>query len=114
MPPDTFTHLLTQPRFFVMPVVGVTAVEDDPQTTDVDATVEEVEEVVGREGLRDNPLTRIDFYATTGTFDIDGDDDTDETVLKYIGSVDGSAAGAQDFDANLDTDDATTDNDSRK
>ena len=57
---------------------------------------------------------RINFYATTGTFDIDGDDDTNETVLKYIGSVDGSAAGAQDFDANLDNDAATTNNDSRK
>ena len=101
-------------RFFVMPVVEVAAVEDDAGTADVDETVEGVDEVVGREGLRDNPLTRIDFYASTGTFDIDGDDDTDETVLKYIGSVGGSAAGAQDYDGDLDDDDATTDNDSRK
>ena len=73
--------------------------------------------MVGREGLRDNPLTRIDFYATTTTFDIDlianEGVDARETTLKYIGSVDGSAAGAQDFYANV-NDDGTTDNDSRK
>ena len=50
------------------------------------------------------------------TFDIDGEDNAngDDVVLKYIGSVDGSAAAAQDFDDNVDADDATTDNDSRK
>ena len=91
--------------FFVMPVVGVTA---DPNAT---PPVEAVEEVPGNEGLRDNPLARIDFYATTMTFDIDGVDNGDDMVLKYIGSVDGSAAGARDFDGDVNGD---SDNDSRE
>ena len=101
-------------RFFTMPVVEVVEVVADPNADPPVEAVAPVAEVVGNEGLRDNPLTRIDFYATTTTFDIDVDDDTDETTLKYIGSVDGAAAGAQDFDANIDGDAATTANDSRK
>ena len=103
-------------RFFVMPVVEVLEVDADPDADPPVVGVDAVAEVVGKEGLRDNPLTRIDFYATTKTFDIDGEDNAngDDVVLKYIGSVDGSAAGAEDFDANIDNDAATTDNDSRK
>ena len=102
--------------FFVMPVVEVTAVPDDPQTMDIDETVEGVDPVTGSEGLRDNPLTRIDFYATTETFDIDGVDNAngDDVVLKYIGSTDAATAGARDFDGNTDNNAATTDNDSRE
>ena len=39
---------------------------------------------------------------------------TDETVLKYIGTVDGADAIVDDFDNDIDDDDETTAHDSRK
>ena len=70
---------------------------DDTQQVLSDAT----------EGLRDNPLTRVDFYATVATAGGNGRD-----ALKYIGSVSGSAAGAEDFDSDPAADPAA--NDSRR
>ena len=99
-------------RFFVMPVVGVDAVIDDADT-DADESADAIVEVVGREGLMNDPLERIDFYATTVTFDIDGDDEK-ETVLKYIGTVDGADAIVDDFDNDIDELAETTAHDSRK
>ena len=101
-------------RFFVMPVVAVDAVVANPTADPPVVGVDAVAEVTGNEGLRDNPLARIDFYATTETFDIDGEDNAngDDVVLKYIGSVDGSAAGARDFDGGVVID--SDDNDSRE
>ena len=103
-------------RFFVMPVVEVGEVTAEPTATPPVEAVEGVDPVTGSEGLRDNPLTRIDFYATTETFDIDGmdNDNGDDVVLKYIGSMDAATAGARDYDANIDNNAATTDNDSRE
>ena len=88
---------------FKMPVAGRAA---DPDAT---PPVTAIAHVVGAEGLRDNPLTRVDFYAT-----VDNDGGNGRDALKYIGSVSGSSAGAEDFDANTDNDDTTTDNDSRR
>ena len=51
--------------------------------------------VAGQQGLRDNPLTRVDFYAAVNA----EDGGNGRTALKYIGSVNGGTAGAEDFDA---------------
>ena len=51
----------------------------------------------GMQGLRDNPLSRVDFYAAVDTDG--GARVTDGTsALKYIGSVSGATAGAIDYD----------------
>ena len=92
-------HATASGRHFIMPVV---AVADDASTPNIDETVAEV---VGREGLRDNPISRVDFYAAV---DRQVGSDGNE-ALKYIGSVSGSSAGPEDFDS----DDDNT-NDSRR
>ena len=83
---------------------------DDPSTTDVVETDFVVTAAVdGVQGLRDNPLTRVDFYAAVNA----EDGGNGRTALKYIGSVDGDLAGAEDFEADPDAD-ADTDPDSRR
>ena len=52
----------------------------------------------GAHGLRDNPLTRVDFYAA-----VDTDGGNGREALKYIGSVDGATAGAEDGDFDEET-----------
>ena len=61
------------------------------------------------EGLRDNPFTRVDFYAKVARAGGAGND-----ALKYIGSVNGAAAGSQDFDSTPDTTDDDVLLDSRR
>ena len=85
---------------FTAPTAGTV---DDPATT----PDEGADGTNGTQGLRDNPLTRVDFYAT-----VDNDGGNGRSALKYIGSVSGSAAGAQDYDSN--TDDDNDANDSRR
>ena len=77
------------------------AVVDDTTTTTVDETASAVD---GTQGLRDNPISRVDFYAAVATGGGSGRD-----AMKFIGSVDGRLAGSED----IDTDDNNA-NDSRK
>ena len=70
---------------FVMPAVAVPGSPGPPP-------VAAVPEVVGQRRLRDNPISRVDFYAAVDTDGSDGDE-----ALKYIGSVDGGLAGAEDY-----------------
>ena len=94
-------------RHFKAPTPAVLG--DNPATTDVVETDFEITAAVpGEQGLRDNPLSRVDFYATVDTED--GGNGRD--ALKYIGSV--SGPGAEDYDADIDGDAATTDPDSRR
>ena len=82
---------------------------DNPATTDVVETDFVITAgVAGTEGLRDNPVTRVDFYAKVARDDgaVDG---VGNDALQYIGSIDGAVAGALDFDSD---DDGT--NDSRR
>ena len=75
---------------------------DNPDTPDtVETDFEITAAAVGAQGLRDNPLTRVDFYAAVNA----EDGGNGRTALKYIGSVNGGTAGAEDFDA--DTTDTT-------
>ena len=82
---------------------------DDPGTTDVVETdFVTTDAVDGTQGLRDNPISRVDFYAA-----VDAEDGGNgRTALKFIGSVNGATAGAEDFDSEDGTDDGT--NDSRR
>ena len=74
---------------------------DDPSTADTVETDFVVTAAVdGVQGLRDNPLSRVDFYAAVNA----EDGGNGRTALKYIGSVDGDLAGAEDFDADPSTD----------
>ena len=83
---------------------------DDPSTTDVTETdFVTTAAVDGTQGLRNNPLTRVDFYAAVNA----AAGGNGRTALKYIGSVDGDLAGAEDFEADP-TADADTDPDSRR
>ncbi len=91
----------TGPLGFLAPI---SPVADDP-TTDAD---EAVVGVAGMQGLRDNPISRVDFYAAVAT-----DGGNGREALKFIGSVSGASAGAIDYDGNRDGNAATTDNDSR-
>ena len=76
---------------------------DDPDTPDVVETDAEVTAAIdGMQGLRDNPIARVDFYASVAA--IAGGAGTN--FFKFIGSVPGSAAGARDSD---DDDDGTND-----
>ena len=50
-------------------------------------------ELNGTQGLRDNPLSRIDLYAAVAQAGGGGTD-----ALKFIRSITGAAAGAEDFD----------------
>ena len=76
---------------------------DNADTADFD----EAAGAAGTQGLRDNPLTRVDIYAAV---DRDGGGGTE--ALMFIGSIAGSAAGAEDFDPT--PDDTTNDEDSRR
>ncbi|MDE2823272.1 MAG: hypothetical protein OXK79_07180, partial [Chloroflexota bacterium] len=68
---------------------------DDPSTTDVVETDFVVTNAVaGTQGLRDNPFSRVDFYAAVDAMD----GGNGRTALKFIGSVNGATAGAEDFD----------------
>ena len=68
---------------------------DNPATTDVVETDFEITAAVdGVQGLRDNPISRVDFYAAVNA----EDGGNGRTALKYIGSVNGATAGAEDFD----------------
>ena len=76
----------------------VPAVQDDPMT-DADETVEAKDAVVavdGSQGLKDNPISRVDFYAVVAT---DKDAGNGRDALKFIGSMPGAAAGAVDYDS---------------
>lgn len=60
-----------------------------------DDTTDDTAQVLSQatEGLRDNPISRVDFYAA-----VDTDGGNGREALKYIGSVNGATAGAEDFD----------------
>ena len=93
---------------FTAPTPAVTG--DDPSTTDVVETDFVITAAVdGVQGLRDNPLTRVDFYAAVNA----ADGGNGRTALKYIGSVNGATAGAEDFEADPAAD-ADDDPDSRR
>ena len=69
---------------------------DNPDTDAVETNFEVTPGVAGTQGLRDNPITRVDFYAAVAA--IDGGAGTG--FFKFIGSVPGSAAGAHDVTVN--------------
>ena len=80
---------------------AVAAVADDPATTDVDETVAAVD---GVEGLVDNPVSRVDFYAAVALDNVSGGTDNKvppvpdgagNEALLYLGSS--IVAGAEDF-----------------
>ena len=62
-----------------------------PEDPDTEAT-EFVAGEEGQQGLRDNPISRVDFYAAVNMED--GSNGRD--ALKFIGSVPGASAGAED------------------
>ena len=80
---------------------AVEAVVDDPDTTEDETAAE----VPGQEGLVDNPVSRVDFYAAVQLRDVSSTNTADRVppvpygngleALVYIGSA--SAAGAEDF-----------------
>ena len=77
---------------FVKPLITTPFSDNDTP----DDTTDDTAQVLGQatEGLRDNPLTRVDFYAVVaGTTD-----GTTADALKYIGSASGGSAGADDYD----------------
>ena len=80
---------------FIAPVEAVPAVVDNAETPDVDETAAAVLPENGQKGLRDNPISRVDFYAAVNA--TDGSDGS--TALKFIGSVNGASAGAEDYDS---------------
>ena len=66
-----------------------------PEDDDTDA-IELVAGEEGRQGLRDNPISRVDFYAAVNM----EDGSSGRDALKYIGSVPGASAGAEDVAVN--------------
>ncbi|MDE0248873.1 MAG: Ig-like domain-containing protein [Gammaproteobacteria bacterium] len=96
--------------------VAVAAVEDDPATTDVDETAAAIG---GVEGLVDNPVSRVDFYAAVELKDTAGANrvppapgGVGNEALLFLGSA--SAAGAEDFVDDQDNTDPADDVDMRK
>ena len=103
---------------------AVAGVADNAATANVD---EGKDAVQGVEGLASNPVSRVDFYAAVELKDDSTTDDADRVppvadgpaatadaneALVFLGSS--TAAGAEEFDADLDSDAATTANDSRR
>ena len=75
---------------FLAPIDAAEPVPDNTETPDVNEAVAAVTPVPGSQGLRDNPISRVDFYALVAT-DKDGGNGRD--ALKFIGSTPGGAAG---------------------
>ena len=85
---------------------------DNPDTDMVETDHVVTAGVAGMQGLRDNPITRVDFYAAVAPGGGAGlpPNTTDALLLMFIGSVGGDAAGAEDFASDVEG----TVNDSRR
>ena len=92
-------------QWFVEAVEEVEAVE----ATDDTEAIEAEDAVPGMDGLRDNPLSRVDFYATVVTGDAGTDDqpNDDPIVLHFVASAPALAGVLTDYDSgDDDTNDA--------